>query len=229
MPASFRRVERRPASHPRRAFVRDRTGRDRVAVSDRLLHDGAMSGLAFAVFDTAIGACAVVWSTRGIVAVQLPDADAPRTRRRVLGRYPEAVESEIPESVRRAVAGMTALLDGEAVDLTGIPIDDEGISEFNKRVYAIARTIPPGRTMTYGEIAERLGDKSLARAVGQALGENPVPIIMPCHRVLAANGRSGGFSAAGGVVTKLRLLTIEGAEPGGPTLFDRLPLAVRRP
>ncbi|HVX99795.1 MAG TPA: methylated-DNA--[protein]-cysteine S-methyltransferase [Pseudorhodoplanes sp.] len=188
-----------------------------------------MSDLAFALFGTAIGVCAVVWSERGIVAVQLPQADAPRTRRRVLGRYPAAVESEPPESIRRAVAGMTALLEGEAADLTGIAIDDEGISEFNKRVYAIARTIPPGRTMTYGEIAERLGDKLLARAVGRALGENPVPIIVPCHRVLAANGRSGGFSAAGGAVTKLRLLTIEGAEPSGPTLFDRLPLAVRRP
>ena len=77
--------------------------------------------------------------------------------------------------------------------------------------------------MTYGEIAERLGDKTLAREVGQALGQNPCPIIMPCHRVLAAGGKSGGFSASGGVVTKLRLLTIEGAQPGGPTLFDHLP------
>jgi methylated-DNA-[protein]-cysteine S-methyltransferase len=79
--------------------------------------------------------------------------------------------------------------------------------------------------MTYGGIAERLGDRGLARAVGQAMGENPTPIIVPCHRVLAANGRTGGFSAPGGVVTKLRLLTIEGAQPGGPTLFDHLPLA----
>ena len=77
--------------------------------------------------------------------------------------------------------------------------------------------------MTYGEIAERLGDKSLARAVGQAMGENPTPIIMPCHRVLAAGGKTGGFSASGGVVTKLRLLTIEGAQPNGPTLFEHLP------
>ena len=101
------------------------------------------------------------------------------------------------------------------------------ISEFNRRVYAIARAIPNDLTLTYGEIAERLGDKALARAVGQAMGENPTPIIMPCHRVLAANGKTGGFSAPGGVITKLRLLTIEGAEPGGPTLFDRLPLEAR--
>jgi methylated-DNA-[protein]-cysteine S-methyltransferase len=81
--------------------------------------------------------------------------------------------------------------------------------------------------MTYGEIAERLGDKLLAREVGQAMGENPTPIIMPCHRVLAANGKTGGFSAPGGVATKLRLLSIEGAQPGGATLFDDLPLAAR--
>lgn len=73
----------------------------------------------------------------------------------------------------------------------------------------------------------RLGNKLLARDVGQALGENPCPIVMPCHRVLAANGKPGGFSAAGGVVTKLKLLSIEGAQPGGPTLFDALPLAVK--
>ena len=96
--------------------------------------------------------------------------------------------------------------------------------QFNARVYAVARTIPPGQTMTYGEIAERLGDKLLAREVGTALGQNPCPIIMPCHRVLAAGGKTGGFSAPGGVVTKLRLLTIEGAQPAGPTLFDHLPL-----
>ena len=119
---------------------------------------------------------------------------------------------------------MTALLRGEARDLTGVTIDNAGVPEFNTRVYAIARNIPPGATMTYGEIAERLGDKTLAREVGTALGQNPCPIIIPCHRVLAAGGKTGGFSASGGVVTKLRLLTIEGAQPGGPTLFDHLPL-----
>jgi len=91
------------------------------------------------------------------------------------------------------------------------------------------RQIPPGQTLTYGEVAERLGDRTLARAVGQAMGQNPCPIVMPCHRVMAAGdrtgARTGGFSAPGGVVTKLKLLTIEGAQPGGPTLFDALPLA----
>ena len=128
---------------------------------------------------------------------------------------------------RHAIDGIVALLNGEPRDLRDITIDDRDTPEFNARVYAIARAIPPGETMTYGQIATLLGDPLLAREVGVALGQNPTPIVMPCHRVLAANGKPGGFSATGGVATKLRLLSIEGAQPGGPTLFERLPLAVR--
>lgn len=179
---------------------------------------------AFALFDTAVGSCAVVWNERGIVGVQLPEGDASATRERARRRFPGALEAEPPDSVKRAIAGMTALLGGEASDLESAQLDLERLSAFNRKVYAVARSIPPGATLTYGEVAERLGDKSLARAVGQALGENPIPLIIPCHRVLAAGGKAGGFSAPGGTVTKLRLLTIEGAQPGGPTLFDRLPL-----
>jgi methylated-DNA-[protein]-cysteine S-methyltransferase len=182
----------------------------------------------FALFETAIGACGVVWTARGICGVQLPEKDLDATRARIHRRNPAAVETEPNIETRRAIDGMVALLCGERRDLIGIKIDDERQSDFNKRVYAIARRIPPGQTMTYGEIAERLGDKTLARAVGQAMGENPTPIIMPCHRVLAASGKTGGFSAPGGVVTKLRLLSIEGAQPSGPTLFDHLPLEVKR-
>jgi len=109
-----------------------------------------------------------------------------------------------------------------------VAIDTERIPAFNRRVYDVARTIPPGATLTYGEIAERLGDKLLARDVGQALGQNPIPLIVPCHRVLAAGGKTGGFSAPGGVISKLRLMTIEGAQPSGPTLFDHLPLTAKR-
>jgi methylated-DNA-[protein]-cysteine S-methyltransferase len=181
----------------------------------------------FALFDTPIGACAVVWSARGVAGVQLPEADAKATRARVQRRYADAREAAPPAHVRQAIDDIVALLRGEPRDLTHIDIDDDGVSEFNRRVYAIARAIPPGQTMTYGEIAGRLGDKSLARAVGQAMGENPTPLVMPCHRVLAAGGRTGGFSGAGGVITKLRLLTIEGAQPDGATLFERLPLVAR--
>lgn len=182
----------------------------------------------FALFGTAIGCCGIVWNARGLIGVQLPERDEAATRARVRKRYPSASEATPPSSVQNAIDGMAALLRGEPRDLTNVVIDNDGTPEFNAMVYAITRKIPPGKTMTYGEIAERLGDKSLAREVGTALGQNPCPIVMPCHRVLAAGGKSGGFSASGGVVTKLRLLSIENAQPGGPTLFDKLPLEARR-
>ncbi|MGC1466435.1 MAG: methylated-DNA--[protein]-cysteine S-methyltransferase [Pseudolabrys sp.] len=183
----------------------------------------------FTLFDTAIGSCGIVWSERGVVAVQLPESDERRTRARMQRRFPEAQEMPPRPDVQHAIDGIAALLRGEKRDLRDVVIDDSEIPPFNKRVYAIARTIPPGKTMTYGEIAERLGDPLLARDVGQAMGENPTAIVMPCHRVVAAGGKTGGFSANGGVMTKLQLLNIEGAQPGGPTLFDSLPLAARAP
>jgi methylated-DNA-[protein]-cysteine S-methyltransferase len=182
----------------------------------------------FALFETALGACGIVWSARGVYAVQLPEATREATRARLIKRYPQALEAPPPSAIRAAIDGIVALIAGERRDLIDVVIDDEGTADFNKRVYAVARKIPPGETLTYGEVAERLGDKALARAVGQALGENPCPVVMPCHRVLAASGKTGGFSAPGGVDTKLKLLTIEGAQPGGPTLFDALPLQARR-
>jgi methylated-DNA-[protein]-cysteine S-methyltransferase len=182
----------------------------------------------FALFDTAIGSCGIVWNARGLTGVQLPKKDEAATRARVQQRYPSAVEAAPSPQVQEAIDGIVALLRGEPRDLTGIAIDNARTPDFNAKVYAITRNVPPGKTITYGEIAIQLGDKLLARDVGQALGENPCPLVMPCHRVLAANGKPGGFSAAGGVVTKLKLLSIEGAQPGGPTLFDDLPLAVRR-
>jgi methylated-DNA-[protein]-cysteine S-methyltransferase len=189
---------------------------------------GIMPELNFTLFETAIGAVGIVWNARGIVAVQIPEVTEAATRERLLKRYPAAQEAAPSAETLKAIEGISALLRGEARDLTSVVIDNSETPEFNAKVYAIARTIPPGRTMTYGEIAERLGDKLLAREVGTALGQNPCPIVMPCHRVLAAGGKSGGFSASGGVVTKLRLLTIEGAQPGGPTLFDALPLEAKR-
>jgi len=183
----------------------------------------------FTLFDTAIGSCGIMWSERGVVAVQLPESDERRTRARMQRRFPEAQEMPPRPDVQHAIDGIAALLRGEKRDLRDVVIDDSEIPPFNKRVYAIARTIPPGKTMTYGEIAERLGDPLLARDVGQAMGENPTAIVMPCHRVVAAGGKTGGFSANGGVMTKLQLLNIEGAQPGGPTLFDSLPLAARAP
>lgn len=181
-----------------------------------------------AVFDTAIGPCAIVWGERGLMGVQIPEFSEAATRARMLKRFPDAQEVAPPHDIQIVIDGMRALLNGERCDLKDVPIDDEGVPEFNRRVYAIVRKVPPGQTITYGEIAERLGDRTLSRAVGQAMGENRCPIVMPCHRVLAASGKTGGFSAPGGVATKLKLLTIEGAQPSGPTLFDDLPLQARR-
>jgi methylated-DNA-[protein]-cysteine S-methyltransferase len=175
----------------------------------------------FALFDTDIGPCGIAWGERGAIAVQLPEADAARTRARLARRCPDAREATPPPEVQRAIEGIVALLSGEARDLSGVALDMERVEEFDRRVYDIARGIPAGATLSYGEIATRLGGRELARDVGQALGRNPFPIVVPCHRVLAAGGKSGGFSANGGVTTKLRLLTIERARTSAtPTLFD---------
>ncbi len=130
----------------------------------------AMSGQGFTLFETAIGACAIVWAARGIVGVQLPEANAEATRRRVNRRFPHAREMQPPPEVQHAVDGIVALLAGEKCDLTDISIDDSRLPVFNKRVYAIVRKIPPGATMTYGEIAERLGDKALQHIGVTSLG-----------------------------------------------------------
>lgn len=186
-------------------------------------HRSAM--IEFAIFDSAIGHCGIAWSGRGVVVVQLPQQTEQKTRERVKRRLPEAREGKPSAIIQQAIEDIVTLLNGERRDLADVLIDDERIPPFNRRVYAIARTIPPGATMTYGQIAERLGDLALSRDVGRALGSNPTPIIMPCHRVLAAEGKTGGFSAPGGVATKLRLLNIERAQPGEPTMFEHLPLA----
>ncbi len=180
-----------------------------------------MTEVHYTFFDTTVGRSAIAWGERGIVAVQLPGASESRTRARIVRMFPDALEGSPPPDVQHAIDGIVALLRGEAADLSGAIIDTARVPDFNRRVYAVARTIPPGRTLTYGEIAERLGDPSAARDVGQALGENPFPIVVPCHRVLAANGKLGGFSAPGGTATKLRLLRIEGAEAAAQLgLFD---------
>ncbi|MGD9836383.1 MAG: methylated-DNA--[protein]-cysteine S-methyltransferase [Afipia sp.] len=191
-----------------------------------------MTGLA--LFDTAIGRCGVAWGERGLLGVQRPEGDDAKTRARLLQKAPGARETSAPADVRTACDSMAELLDGHPMDLSFIALDTDHLPAFNRSVYHIARTIPPGETMTYGEIAARLGDKLLSRAVGKALGENPLPIVIPCHRVLAANGKTGGFSANGGVTTKFRMLTIERAKISGtsddaPMLFDPgLSIAPRR-
>jgi len=175
----------------------------------------------FALFETAIGTCGIAWGGRGLVGVQLPEPSADETRARMERRHPGGSETSPPPDVQRAIDAIAAHLRGEEADLSIIDLDMNGVPEFHRRVYEIAREIPSGETLSYGEVATRLGEPSAAREVGQALGRNPFPIVVPCHRVLAAGGKTGGFSAPGGIATKLRLLAIEGARANGiPTLFD---------
>jgi methylated-DNA-[protein]-cysteine S-methyltransferase len=180
-----------------------------------------MTGQNFAIFDTAIGRCGIVWGARGINGVQLPMGSEDKTRTRIRQRHAEIAEAPPPAEVQSAIDGIVELLAGKPNDLADVVLDLDGVPEFNRGVYDIARTIPPGQTLTYGDIAKRLGGVALSRDVGQALGHNPCPIVVPCHRVLAAGGTPGGFSANGGVNTKLKLLAIEGAVVNHtPNLFD---------
>lgn len=187
-----------------------------------------MTGQGYTLFDTAIGRCAIAWTAHGVAGLQLPEASDAATRARLRRRHAGLEEAPPPPEIGRAMAAIVALLEGQGSDLSAIVVDMDAVPDFNRQIYEIARRIPPGQTRTYGEIAIELGDRALARDVGQALGQNPLAIIVPCHRVMGANGKVGGFSANGGVETKLRMLTIEGAQLGSaPTLFDSLPAMAR--
>jgi methylated-DNA-[protein]-cysteine S-methyltransferase len=173
--------------------------------------------IGFALFETAIGWCGIAWNERGMLGVQLPEHEAAATRARIQRRFPDMHETEPPPDVSRAIGRIVALLQGERSDLSSVSVDMNGLPEFDRDVYVAARQIPPGATLTYGEIAKRIGRPGAARDVGVALARNPFAIVVPCHRVVAANGKAGGFSAGGGVKTKLRLLAIEG---GSGPLFE---------
>jgi methylated-DNA-[protein]-cysteine S-methyltransferase len=156
-------------------------------------------------FTTALGDCALDWDADGITHVHMPRLSGAREPHR---------PADTPPFVREAAELITRLMAGEPVDLAAIAISHDGrVDQFARRVYAATREIGPGETTTYGEIARALGDPGAARAVGSALGANPTPIIVPCHRVLAADGSLHGFSAPGGIRTKRQMLEIEGA-PG---------------
>jgi len=168
-------------------------------------------------FGTALGRCAVRWTDAGISGVLLPHRD---------GRPGPATEDgiEMPPFVRRAIEGMRATLAGQSADLRDIPLDESAVEAERRVVYAATRAIPPGSTRSYGEVAREMGleNPRAARDVGAALARNPFPIIVPCHRVLAANGTLHGFSAPGGLETKRRMLELEGAPGyGQQVLFER--------
>jgi len=167
-------------------------------------------------FETALGRCEIRWTAAGIAGVALPQARP----------HPgPALESSvaIPGSVRDAIDGIVAVLGGATDDLRTVALDERGIDAFRRAVYAATREIAPGTTRSYGEVARAIGRREAARDVGAALARNPFPIIVPCHRVVAANGALTGFSAEGGLATKRRMLELEGAPGyGQQALFDRV-------
>lgn len=182
-----------------------------------------MTGAGWTLFDTAIGRCGIGWSAVGVTSVQLPGAGDGRTAAR-LAACTGTGRADPPPPIRDAIDGIQRLLGGAGQDLGAVELDMSGVPAFNQSVYRLAREIGPGATTTYGELAGRLGDPLLAQDVGRALSQNPFPIVVPCHRVLAAGRKPGGFSAPGGVATKLRMLAIEGFRlDDQPSLFDLPP------
>ncbi len=187
-----------------------------------------MADAAFALFPTAVGRCGIAWRGETVIATHLPETSDAGTAERLAARAGGAQQADPPPPVAGAIEAIRRLVAGERIDLGFIACDFAGLAPLEAKVYALARAIPAGETLTYGAIALALGDRALAQAVGRALGRNPFPIIVPCHRVMGAGGKLTGFSAQGGIATKLKLLAIEGAQIGGePGLFGALPLAVR--
>lgn len=164
-----------------------------------------------ALFETSIGLCGVAWSARGLRGVQLPEAVASAAGARLARRFPGSAESDPPASVLAIIETIRAHLCGSPARYDEAVLDFAEVGNWEASVYRAALAIRYGETRTYGEMAASLGAPGGAQAVGQALGRNPWPIVVPCHRILAADGRTGGFSAPGGAGTKLRLLEIEGA------------------
>ena len=163
------------------------------------------------MFDTVIGACGIAWGPAGIVGLQLPERSEQAGLARLGRRFPGLAAAAPPPAIAAAAGRIAAFLAGAVDDFADLPLDLAGAGAFDRAVYRETSAIPAGATATYGDIAARIGDPGQARAVGQALGRNPWPIVIPCHRVTGADGRMGGFSAPGGRKTKLKLLEIEGA------------------
>lgn len=185
-----------------------------------------MSPSGHTIFDTAIGRCGLAWSGDRLAAVCLPERDDAELESKLTQKIGDSVRRPPPAWVRDAIARITSHVAGRPADLGSLPLALDHVTPTRARIYDAARRIPRGSVATYGELAERIGSPGAARAVGQAMAQNPFPIIVPCHRVVAAGARPGGFSAAGGLDTKRRLLASEGALlPGAPTpeLFDDTP------
>lgn len=178
----------------------------------------------YQVFETARGFCAIAWSEKGVTRFRLPEANAEATEQALLRRLPDATPAAPPPDVARAIEGAKHYFNGEKTDFSFVPLDLGRQTELFDRIYAAARKLGWGETTTYGAMARQFGDDwEIARDVGQAMAKNPVPLIIPCHRVLAAGGKVGGFSAPGGAETKVKMLEMEGvrlreAEPAQRSL-----------
>jgi O-6-methylguanine DNA methyltransferase len=169
----------------------------------------------FALFDSPIGTCGIAWSAHGICCLQLPDRDSVATESRLRKQAATALPAQPEAWVKEAIARIVRHLEGAPDNFTTLPLDLRESPDFHRRVYEASRAVGPGRTVTYGELATRVGSPGASRAVGQAMARNPVAILVPCHRVVASGGKPGGFSAHGGNATKARLLAIEGARLQG--------------
>jgi methylated-DNA-[protein]-cysteine S-methyltransferase len=169
----------------------------------------------YCLFDTALGPFGIAWSDRGLSRLQLPEADRAASEKRLRAA---ASPGEAPPWAGQVIAEIRRYLAGERVDLASAAIDLAGVGDFRRAVYEAARMVGWGQTASYGELARRIGFPWGARAVGQALARNPLPLIVPCHRILTQERRIGGFSAYGGTLTKQRLLALEGVHVGTPLL-----------
>ena len=169
-----------------------------------------MSESGFALFDTPIGRCGIAWNGHGVIGLKLPDTRESETRTKLAAEHDGVVEAVPPSEIARAIAAIGALLGGEPDETASVPLDMSGISPFHRRVYEVVRAIPAGASLSYGEVAAKAGSPGAARAVGQAMRRNPFALLVPCHRVFAAGGKIGGYSASGGIATKLRILSLEG-------------------
>lgn len=180
----------------------------------------------YCLFETPLGTCGIAWreldasgSPPVVTAVQLPEATPQATASRLARKSGSARPGAPPPYIAAVIERIRRHLQGEVQDFRDVAVDVDGVDRFARQAYEAAREIPPGQTRTYGEIAKVLGQSATAQEVGQAMSRNPVPIIVPCHRVAAAGGKPGGFSAHGGRATKAKLLALEGA-PVTPSLFS---------
>jgi methylated-DNA-[protein]-cysteine S-methyltransferase len=176
----------------------------------------------YQVFETAGGFCAIAWNGAGITRFQLPTSTAEATERHMRRRVPSAEPGTPPSAVAEVIKAAQRYFAGEQVDFSGVVLDLHEEDDLFRRIYDALRRVGWGQTTTYGTLAKELGaGPQGAQDVGQAMAQNPVPLIIPCHRVLAAGGKVGGFSAPGGSTTKVRMLELEGVRLGPPEPAQR--------